>query len=166
MARLDVRTLEFMREVRDMCSADKCRNYDKSWSCPPACPPLEKIRERTRVYKDGILVQTVGDIEDSYDWEGIMAVQAQHKKNFLQMRSELAKTYSDVLALGSGACNICPSCTYPTAPCRHPDKMEISMEACGLYVSKICADNGLGYNYGMNKIAFTACFLVSTLNLT
>ena len=30
-------------KVRDMCAADKCRSYGKSWSCPPACGSLEEI---------------------------------------------------------------------------------------------------------------------------
>jgi len=158
-ARLDVTTLEFMQEVRDMCNADQCDRYGTSWSCPPACATLEEMRERVRAYSGGLLVQTVGELEDSYDWDGIMEAGARQKTNFAKMWSELEKEYDDVLAMGTGACKLCEACTYPDAPCRFPDRMEVSMEACGLFVSKVCTDNGLKYNYGQNKIAFTACFL-------
>ena len=159
-APLDVPTLEFMQEVRDMCNPEQCRNYDKSWSCPPACAPLDEIKEKVKSYTTGILVQTVGDLEDSLDWDGIMETGAKHKENFGKMREELNKTFSPLMAMGAGECKLCEKCTYPDAPCRFPDKMEVSMEACGLFVSKVCTDNKLGYNYGAEKIAFTSCFLV------
>ena len=158
-APLNVTTLEFLPEIRDMCSADKCRNYGKTWSCPPACPSLDDIRRRAGKYGGGLLVQTVGDLEDSYDWDGIQETEARHKANFKQLRSELEKEFDDLLALGSGPCNICKKCSYPDEPCRHPGKIEVSMEASGLFVSKVCTDNRLGYNYGPDKISFTACFL-------
>jgi len=157
---LDVSTLEFMQEIRDMCNAKQCRNYDTSWSCPPACAPVDEIKDNVQKYTKGILVQTVGDLEDSLDWDGIMENGARHKENFKKMRESLNQKQKKVLALGAGECKICEKCTYPEKPCRYPDKMEISMEACGLFVSKVCTDNNLGYNYGSEKIAFTSCFLL------
>ena len=159
-APLDAATLDFMQEVRDMCGAGKCDGFGKSWSCPPAGAELRELRERAGKFPGGILVQTVGEIEDSCDWEGIMGAGARQKRSFARMRGELRKEYGDVFAMGTGACKACQICTYPDAPCRSPDAMEVSMEACGLLVSKVCADNGLAYNYGPKRIAFTSCFLV------
>jgi len=159
-APLDISTLEFMQEVRDMCNRDQCDRYGTSWSCPPACASLEELRKRVLEYSHGILVQTVGDIEDSYDWDGILANGLAHKLNFGKMWDELDKEYSDVLAMGAGACMLCDTCTYPDEPCRFPKRLSASMEACGLFVSKVCTDNNLKYNYGQDKIAFTACFLL------
>ena len=159
-APLDVAGLEFLQDVRDMCNAGRCRDYGTSWSCPPACPPLGEIRETVKGYSGGILVQTVGDLEDSYDWQGIIDTGGRHKANFAHMRSKLDKAFDSVLAMGAGTCRICEKCSYPNELCRFPDKMEVSMEASGLFVSKVCTDNGLAYNYGADKIAFTSCFLL------
>jgi len=159
-AELDISTLELMQEIRDMCNPEQCRNYNKSWSCPPACASLDEIRERIKNYKTGILIQTVGDLEDSMDWDSIMETGVRHKKNFGKMRDELIRNHPSLLAMGAGECKLCETCTYPDEPCRHPEKMEVSMEACGLYVSKVCKDNDLEYNYGPETIAFTSCFLV------
>ena len=71
-APLDVSTLELRDEVRAMCSANTCRAYGKNWSCPPACGELEDLRQRFAQYSRGILVQTVGEVEDSMDFEGMM----------------------------------------------------------------------------------------------
>jgi len=157
---LDISTLEFMQEVRDMCNEKQCKSYNKSWSCPPACASLEEMREKVKKYKTGILAQTVGELEDSMDWDAIMETGAQHKENFKRMREALNKKHPTVLAMGAGECKICEACTYPDSPCSHPEKMETSMEAYGLFVSKVCTDNNLTYNYGQEKIAFTSCFLI------
>jgi len=117
------------------------------------------MRELVKSFSHGILVQTVGELEDSYDWEGITETGARQKEHFAMMRSKLLQEYGSILAMGAGRCKICETCTYPDEPCRNPDRMEVSMEACGLFVSKVCTDNGLAYNYGPNKIAFTSCFL-------
>ena len=159
-AQLDISTLEFMQEIRDMCNPEKCRSYNNSWSCPPACASLDEMRERVKNYTRGILVQTVGDLEDSMDWDNIMETGVRHKENFGKMREVLSKKHPSLMAMGAGECKLCETCTYPGDPCRYPDKMEVSMEACGLYVSKVCKDNNLEYNYGQEKIAFTSCFLI------
>ena len=159
-APLEVSTLEFMQEVRDMCNAEQCDKFNKSWSCPPVCAPLDELRERVKGYSGGLLVQTVGELEDSYDWEAIMDTGKRQKTSFAKMWDEMVKEFGDVFAMGTGACAKCEKCTYPDSPCRMPDRMEVSMEACGLLVNKVCTDNGLAYNYGPNKIAFTGCFLV------
>ena len=159
-APLDVAKFEFLQEVRDMCAADKCHKYNKSWACPPACGSLEEIREKVAGYSEGILVQTVGDIEDSWDWDGIMDAAKTHSGNFMSMWNKLGKEYAHIFAMGTGGCPICETCSYPDNPCRFPDKKSISMEAYGLFVSKVCADNNLAYNYGADKIAYTACFLL------
>jgi len=159
-AQLDVSTLEFLQEVRDMCNPEKCRSYNRSWSCPPACASLEEIRECVKKYTKGILVQTVGELEDSMDWDNIIETGVRHKENFGRMRENLGKKHPSLLAMGAGECKVCEACTYPDNPCRFPDKMEVSMEASGLFVSKVCKDNDLEYNYGPEKIAFTSCFLV------
>jgi len=159
-APLNVSTLEFLPEVRAMCNAKQCNKYDTTWSCPPVCPTLDEMRSIVTGYAGGVLVQTVGELEDSYDWEGIQDAGALHKENFERMQERIRKEYRSVFAMGAGSCTLCETCTYPGEPCRFPDRMSSSMEACGLFVSKVCTDNGLAYNYGQNKIAFISCFLV------
>ena len=159
-AEIDPKKLQFLSEVRDMCASDKCRNYDRSWSCPPACGTLEEIRERCASYTRGLLVQTVARMEDEYDIETMTEAPKRHGENFLRLTDRFSEMGLDMLPMGAGGCTRCAQCTYPDAPCRFPEKVFPSMEACGLLVSQVCTDNGIPYYYGKNTIAYSGCFLL------
>lgn len=157
---LDVGTIELKSEVRDMCAVNTCGMYGKRWSCPPGCGTLEECGDKLRGRTLGILVQTVGEIEDSFDFEAMMEIEAEHKEHFSEMYAALRSAGADVLAIGSGCCTACRTCTYPDAHCRFPDRLVSSMEAYGMVVNEICKANGLAYNYGPEKMAYTSCFLL------
>ncbi len=156
---LDVSTLEFLPEVRSMCAADRCQSYNNNWSCPPACCTLEEAEQRAKQYSRGVLLQTVGEREDSYDFEAMVEVAHRNRKQFDALMDRLRAGKADVFAMSAGTCTRCEQCTYPDAPCRFPEKVFPSMEACGLFVSKVCRDNHVPYYYGDDKIAYTCCVL-------
>ena len=159
-AKLDIGTIALKQEVRDMCAANTCGQYGRRWSCPPGCGSLEDCAQKVKEMTYGILVQTVGNVEDSFDFEGMAAVETAHKAHFAQMYEALLSSGGTVLALGAGCCTQCRECTYPQAPCRFPEKMISSMEAFGMLVLEVCQANGLPYYYGSDKIAYTSCFLL------
>lgn len=154
---LDPGTIQLKPEVRQMCQA--CRMYDKRWSCPPGCGELDECSARVNQYTRGILVQSVGELEDSMDYEAMMETEATQKERFEKMYAKLRALDVDVLALGAGCCKQCSECTYPNEPCRFPKRMVSSMEAYGMEVAAVCKANGLPYYYGQNTIAYTSCFL-------
>ena len=159
-APLDAATIELKSEVRDMCGANACGQYGKNWSCPPGCGTLEECARSLEGFTGGILVQTVGDVEDAYDFEAMMEAEQVHKERFRDMYAVLREAGVPVLALGAGCCGRCKVCTYPDQPCRFPEEMTSSMEAYGMLVTQVCKDNGLAYYYGPDKIAYTSCFLL------
>ena len=160
VAPLDPATIDLKIEVRQMCEANTCGRYDKCWSCPPGCGSLEEHAKTVAAYQGGVLVQTVGELEDNLDFEAMMDTEKAHKKHFLEMYAILRKEYPKMLALGAGSCTQCKPCSYPDAPCRFPEKMVSSMEAYGMLVTEVCKANGMKYNYGPCTIAYTSCFLL------
>jgi len=158
-APLDVNTIVVKKEVRDMCSTNSCGAFGTSWSCPPGCGSLDECEQRIRKFTKGILVQTVGELEDSLDGEGMMEAAHQHTKNVDKMQDEILKFSKNILTLGAGCCRLCKKCTYPDEPCRFPEKMHSSMESYGMVVLEVCKANNLAYYYGSNRIAYTGCFL-------
>lgn len=159
-APLNMETIQLKQEVRDMCAANACGMYGKRWSCPPGCGTLTECAQRLRDYAWGILVQTVGDVEDGFDFEAMMEIEKNHKEVFLKMYQTIRESGEKVLAIGSGCCTVCGNCTYPEAPCRFPEKQVSSMEAYGMLVLEVCKENGLPYYYGPEKMAYTSCFLL------
>lgn len=159
-APLDIASIVLKPEVRDMCAVNSCGMYGKRWSCPPGCGTLEACSNQLREYSHGILVQTVGPVEDSFDFEAMAEIEATHKARFIGMYGALRELDGQILALGSGCCTHCAHCTYPDAPCRFPGKRVSSMEAYGMLVLEICKANHLPYYYGPDKIAYTSCFLI------
>lgn len=157
---LDPATIELKEEVRQMCASGKCAVYDKRWSCPPGCGTLEEYRELLKGYTRGILVQSVGELEDSFDVETMLETEAAHKERFYALRKALNERGIEALAAGAGCCTVCKECTYPDAPCRFPEQKMSSMEAIGMLVTEVCTANGLPYFYGENTIAYTSCFLL------
>lgn len=160
VASLDCSTIELMPEVRQMCEADTCHMYGKNWSCPPGCGTLEECRERIERYRKGIIVQTVGILEDALDGEGMMETESAHKKNFYSMEKELRRKWPQMLAIGSGCCTKCAKCACPDSECRFPEEAFSSMEAYGMLVTQVCKANGLAYYYGPCTIAYTSCYLL------
>lgn len=159
-APMDPATLRPREEVRAMCAADRCGAFGRNWVCPPALGPLEESRRTIARYRSGLLVQTSGALDDPYDYEGMMALGEQQKQRLADFRDVLRPRYPGLLTLGHGACTICNTCTYPSAPCRKPHLAVVAMEAFGLVVSDVCTDNGLGYNYGPETMTYTGCYLL------
>ncbi|MBQ6621893.1 MAG: DUF2284 domain-containing protein [Mogibacterium sp.] len=159
-APLDPQALVFREEVRAMCSADRCRNYGRSWSCPPALGSLRQIAETAAEYAGGILVQTTEPMEDDFDLKTIHEAAKLHQQHFDTLVRQVGRLCPDCLPMGAGGCRRCRKCTYPDRPCRHPDKLYPSMEAYGLLVSDICIRSGLKYNYGPQTMTYTSCILV------
>ena len=157
--RLNMDALVFMPEVREMCSADRCHKYGKSWTCPPACGTLEDITQLASTFTSGLIVQTTGELEDEFDAETTMQAAADQGESFKKFYKLIKDRFDGILPMGSGGCSVCGTCTYPGAPCRHPDLAFPSMEAYGLWVSKVCEISEIPYYYGKNTITYTSCFL-------
>ena len=158
-APLDPSILEPLPLVREMCAENKCHKYNSSWSCPPACGSLETLTQRMSEYSGGILLQTLNAIKDNYDWEGMTEAGTMHKEAFDKLVRQVRILSPNCMPLAAGPCEICKKCTYPDSPCRFPDRVYPSMEACGLLVIRICKACGLCYDYGPDSICYFSCIL-------
>jgi len=153
--------LKAREEVRQMCAADKCHNYDKTWACPPGCGDLYDLERQMHEYTHCTVVQTVGHLEDEFDGETIIETSAKQLDRFYKLVEDLdaAGLSGEVMTLSSGHCRECKTCTYPDEPCRFPEKRFVSMSAAGLYVAEACSKAGIPYNHGKNTIAYSSCIL-------
>ena len=158
VAVLDMSTLKSKPEVREMCSGNKCASYGKKWGCPPGCGTIEHCQEIMTHYTMGVLIQTVGQLEDSWDFEGISKIGETHKERFEALCGSMRHWEEKILPLSAGGCDLCESCAYPEH-CRNPERIRYSVSAFGLMVNEVCKDNGVTYYYGSDKMAFTGMIL-------
>ena len=157
---LDVSTIRLLPAVREMCEKNTCKAYGTSWSCPPAVGTLQECQTQIDAFREGILVQTVGTLEDPFDLESMMRIMSTHLTCFDRLHMKLLARYPNMLALGAGSCTRCEVCTYPDSPCRHPELACGSMEGYGMLVTEVCKSNNLGYYYGQGTMSYTSCFLL------
>ena len=144
-------------EVREMCAANLCRAYGTSWSCPPACGEVEDYEKRVHAFENCMVVQTVGQLEDEFDIDAMTASEDLQNERFVSLVHVLSREGFSFMALGAGPCALCAECTYPSAPCRFPDQMTVSMEAAGFIVAEVCTAADVPYNHGPNTMSFTGC---------
>ncbi|MDR1807260.1 MAG: ASKHA domain-containing protein [Propionibacteriaceae bacterium] len=146
--------------VREMCAQNRCRAFGSNWMCPPALPPLGELAEDLAAYRRGLLVQTVGRLDDAFDYEGMVAAERAHKRRFRRLVADLRPAYPRLTPLGAGACDLCPACSYPAEPCRLPGLAHASMEASGLDVTAVCRAAGVPYYHGPDSVTYTSLVLL------
>lgn len=168
---LSASALVAREDVRDMCAADRCHAYGKNWACPPGCGDIDSFQKLFESRDRAIIVQTVRTLEDEFDIEGMEEAVTLHKERFDAYAEEVRKARSKAkegssgaeevapLFLTAGACTICPTCSYPSEPCRFPERALVSMEASGLLVSEVCTLAEMEYYHGKGTISYTGCVL-------
>ena len=77
---LPVEQLSFSEEVQNLCKMNYCGHYGKKWVCPPGVGTYEECRQRILQYNHVFVFTTKHDLEDSYDFDGMMAGRAEHNK--------------------------------------------------------------------------------------
>ena len=147
-------------EVRKMCASGRCTMYGHSWSCPPAIGCIEEMRGKIARYHEGLLLQTTAQMEDDFDLEAMRKAEKLHKHRFETITRQAKLLDPDCFPMAAGTCSRCRKCTYPDRPCRFPDRVYPSMEACGLLVGEVCVQSGLKYNYGPKTMTYTSCILI------
>lgn len=153
--------LVFHPEIRAICEGNSCRNYDRSWACPPAVGTLEECRARCLRYARFLLVSRGYPLEDSWDFQGMGQAHRDFQRQMDRLGEALAvpEGASPPLLLSNEGCIRCPSCTWPHAPCRFPEKLHPSLEGFGFVVSELAKAAGIPYRMESGVIYFGAVLL-------
>ena len=156
----DTSILTFEDEIRGICESNGCGRYNRTWNCPPACGTVRELEAACRHFSNGILLNTVRHIEDSFDLEGMMAGAHDLCRLLVEADSMVQDLgMQDYRIFGSGECNGCENCSYPDTPCRHPDKLYTPIEACGINVMQTSTQAGFKYINGKNTVTFFGMIL-------
>ena len=160
---IPVELVETNAAFRDMCAANACGNYGRNWMCPPDAGDIHDLMAALKTYSYALVYQTVSELEDSYDFEGMMDAGVAHNKLMIRLREKLnAEKPSRVLHLGAGGCRMCEVCAKRTGePCRHPDSALPPMEGYGIDVYNTTKPTELKYINGQNTVTYFGMVLFS-----
>ena len=158
---IPVENIQTDAAFRDMCAANACGNYGRNWMCPPDAGDIYDLMAELRTYSYALVYQTVSELEDSYDFEGMMEAGARHNQLMVKLRAELAREdLPRALHLGAGGCRMCQICGKRTGePCRHPDQAVASLETYGVNVSKLATAAGMKYINGQDTVTYFGAVL-------
>lgn len=146
--------VDFLPEVREMCEANVCHKYGTTWSCPPGLGTLEECRDRIRKYEKMLVFTLKCELEDSFDYEGMMAGMENFKKLCRKIDAAVKPRLDNYMILSNEGCDLCKECTYPDAPCRFPDRAHGSIEGYGILVSRLAKQVGVNYINGQNTVTY------------
>jgi predicted metal-binding protein len=148
---------------RAMCESNACGVYGKCYMCPPDVGDIEELMAQVARYDYALVYQTVSELEDSFDFEGMIAA----KRKSYPLAQRLRRIFADigittVLHLGAGGCGVCQTCAKRTnEPCRFPEKAMPSLEAYGVNVSELAKAANMKYINGQNTVTYFGAVLFS-----
>lgn len=140
---------------RKSCEMNTCGAFKRNWHCPPAIGPIDELMERVKKYQRGVLYQTVFEIEDSFDIEGMRRAGKLHGELSRRVHRQLLEGAAgeSFLHLANGGCKICPVCAIiENRPCRYPKEALSPMEGYGIDVYNTAKNAGLKYINGQNTV--------------
>lgn len=140
----------------DICRQNSCGNFGRCWMCPPDIGDIHQLIERVHQYEHGLLYQTIGELEDSFDIEGMQEAGFHHARVSQKVEAAVSALLpKDHLHLSCGGCRLCETCVKRTGePCRHPDRALPPMEGYGIDVYQTVKPTELKYINGQNTVTF------------
>ena len=145
--------LVFADRVRYICEHE-CPMYNTTWACPPAVGTIEECRAKVLAYSEGLMIVTITEVSDIANIDETLATRGPHEKITREILELVKQQSSDTLTLSTEACAHCAKCTYPCAPCRHPDRMFPCVESYCILVTDLAEKHGIDFLAGSNLVTW------------
>ena len=151
------------KAFRKMCEANACGVYGRCYMCPPDVGDADTLMAEIGEYDYALVYQTVSELEDSFDFEGMVEAKKRSYPLSQALRSVFSKAgIEKVLHLGAGGCGVCESCSKQSGePCRFPEKAMPSLEAYCINVSELARAANMKYINGQNTVTYFGAVLFS-----
>ncbi|MCC5908914.1 MAG: DUF2284 domain-containing protein [Clostridiaceae bacterium] len=156
----DTSELSFDANVRTICG-NKCPQYGKSWSCPPAVGTLDECKARCTKYKNAFIFSTISEVNDIYNMDEMLSARDEHIQIVNKINNNIFNKYEDVLILTAESCSICQNCSYPSELCKYPEKMYPCIESQTILVTEICENHKISFFNGSNTVTWFCLILYS-----
>ena len=158
--RIKLSQIVFDTVFRKLCETNTCRKYGTNYMCPPLIGEAEDCIAKVKRYSGGWLLQSIVQLEDSFDFEGMTAGQKEHDRRMRELAG-LLRGSGDYLILGAGPCPQCAECGAASGkPCPRPADAISSVEAHRIDVNKTVTNAGLKYNNGEATVSYIGMLLL------
>lgn len=148
-------------EFRKTCADNRCGLYNKCWMCPPDVGEIDVLMKEVKSYSFGLLYQSIVELEDSFDIEGMTNGGYKHSMCGRELAKKLLPQLPNrTLHLNCGGCRFCKRCAKQDGkPCRAPDNALSSLEAYGIDVYQTVKKTKLKYVNGTNTVTYFGMIL-------
>ena len=97
-----------------------------------------KRSEKAKNYNKALVFQTVTQLKDSFDFNGMKEAAKKHSRIADMINKDIKRQYDDYLQLTAGECTVCEVCALADdESCRFPDEAISSLEAYCMNVSTL-----------------------------
>jgi predicted metal-binding protein len=151
---LESRQVCFSEEVRILCEKNACGMYGKSWACPPGVGSAANCKAQCREFHHALIFTSLSPLRKKHDISGWQEARIRHETITENVVSIVRSRFDRILALSTEGCMVCESCTYPTQPCRFPERMFPAIEGFGINVMQLAKTCGIRYYNGPNTVTY------------
>ncbi len=151
--------LDFHDEVRTQCEKNSCRQYGRTWACPPAVGTVAECKERVLKYSHMMLFSKAYVLADTMDLEEMARTMSDFKKQDRKLDDKLKDLLKSFQILSNESCDRCKKCSYPGKPCRFPDTLHHSIEGYGFNVLELSRKAAMKYINGQSTATFFGAVL-------
>ena len=130
---IDTQAIEYDGSFRRFCEMNYCGNYEKNYSCPPACGTFEELKEKADKFKKALVLQTITMVHDINDDSETRLIKKHH--------NQLTRALISELEIREGK------------ECVFPNKKASCLSAFCIQVNKLAEYCGFPY-YCDGKVAF------------
>lgn len=141
--------------IRDYCNPKQCPNYGNNWVCPPGSGTILECAEKISGYKNGLLLQSISKLTPPADAEEYRRLNRLHNERLRELILLMEKDKMNTLALTSGGCIFCETCSYPE-PCIKPSIRMHSLSAYGIDVGKLLNIANLEFAFKPDRVQYVA----------
>ena len=99
------------------------------------------------------------EVEDIADIDATLATREEHEEITRKVHHMMLDQGAEVYVLSTESCAICEHCSYPDAPCRHPERMYPCVESHGILVTDLGEHYGLPFQAGGNIVTWFSLLL-------
>lgn len=140
---------------REICRSNDCGRYDRCYMCPPDLGDIHVLMDQVRTFPHAVIYQSIAPLEDSFDYEGMMAAGEDHARFSGKIHGAVKDILSGKSLHLSSGCRLCERCgKLDGLPCRHPDQALGSVSGYGIDVYQTVKDSRLKYVNGENTVTY------------